>query len=99
MRQYMLRMFRDWMNGKKCGSSGCGSSDCGTPSASFKGDIWYSYDTEIAYRKDGKLYLSEYKYSATTSRQQSALAYLASQNGLQVELVADDYELRKIINL
>lgn len=95
MRKYIERMFRDWMNGSRRGISGSGS---GTHSARYDGDIWYSYWTEIAFRKGNVLYMSAKKYSATTTRQQSSLATMASRYGLRVVEVADDYELRKIIS-
>ena len=40
------------------------------------GDVFYSYDTPIAVRKDGMFYLTEEKISPTTSGQQNALKQL-----------------------
>jgi hypothetical protein len=43
------------------------------------GQSLINYDTEIAYKKDGKLYLNKTKYSVTTSKIQSQLSYQAKQ--------------------
>lgn len=40
------------------------------------GNVFYSYKTPIAVRKDGMFYLTERKYSPTTSGQQNALKEL-----------------------
>lgn len=40
------------------------------------GNVFYSYNTPIAVRKDGMFYLTEEKFSSTTSGQQNALKQL-----------------------
>lgn len=45
-----------------------------TKTASIRGNVFYSYNTPIAYRKPGTcFYLNMDKYSTTTSGQQNAL--------------------------
>lgn len=85
-----------WHKGKQYASSGCGSSYYGTPSMSLKGNCIYSYDTRLAIIKGNVMYLNNEKYSATTSRQQSGLAYWAShQYGLKIEEVTE-YDLNRM---
>ncbi len=43
-----------------------------------------NYQTRISYHQDNKLYLNIRKYSVTTSKIQSLIKHLASQEGLEV---------------
>ena len=43
-----------------------------------------NYQTQIAYHKDGKLYLNVRKYSSTTSHIQSKLRRLAEERSFQI---------------
>ena len=45
------------------------------------GNSLINYVTEIAYWKNGELFLNKTKYSVTTSKIQSKLFYLAEQRG------------------
>lgn len=48
------------------------------------GNVFYSYDTPIAVRKDGMFYLTEEKFSPTTSGQQNALKQLIPSRLLMI---------------
>ena len=48
------------------------------------GNVFYSFDTPIAVRKDGMFYLTEEKFSPTTSGQQNALKQLIPSGRLVV---------------
>jgi hypothetical protein len=94
MRKYIKNIMSAWHAGKKSASSGCGCSYSGKCSMTLDENVIYSYVTPIAYIKDGVMYLNGEKYSRTTSRQQSDLAYCASHYyGLKLEYVTES-ELR-----
>jgi hypothetical protein len=48
------------------------------------GNVFYSYNTPIAVRKDGMFYLTEEKFSPTTSGQQNALKALIPSRLLMI---------------
>lgn len=48
------------------------------------GNILVNYKTNIARLEEDKLYLNIKKYSVTTSKIQSKIKYLASQEGLEI---------------
>jgi hypothetical protein len=48
------------------------------------GDVFYSYSTPIAVRKDGMFYLTEEKFSTATSGQQNALKQLIPSHLLTI---------------
>lgn len=48
------------------------------------GDTLYNYNTQIAYIKEGVLYLNTRKYSSTTSRIQSLIKRLATDRNIQI---------------
>ena len=48
------------------------------------GQSLINYQTKIAYKNDGKVYLNVRKYSVTTSKIQGKIRYLASQKGYEV---------------
>lgn len=51
-----------------------------------------NYQTRIAYHQDNKLYLNIKKYSVTTSKIQSLIKHLASQEGLEIiEIEGEGY--------
>lgn len=50
-----------------------------------KGNKLFSYDTIIAERIDGKVYVNETKYSVTTSKAQGYLRYWLKGGGIKVE--------------
>lgn len=51
-----------------------------------------NYSTRIAFHQDNKLYLNINKYSVTTSKIQSLIKYLASEEGLEViEIEGEGY--------
>ena len=65
MRKYMKELTKQFIQG---------SIAAYTKSASIRGNVFYSYNTPIAYRKPGTyFYLNMDKYSTTTSGQQNAL--------------------------
>lgn len=97
MREYIKKILLAWSHGKQHASSGCGSSYYGTPSMTLRGNVIYSYDTPIAYIANGVMHLNSEKYSSTTSRQQSGLAYWAShQYGLKV-VECNESEIKAMI--
>lgn len=85
-----------WHAGRSKASSGCGNYGCKTKSMTLWGNVIYSYYTPLAVIIDGVMHLNNEKYSATTSRQQSDLAYCASRDyGLKV-VGCTEKELRKL---
>lgn len=48
------------------------------------GDVLINYSTKIAYKEGNKLYLNINKYSQTTSKIQSKIKMLASQQGFDI---------------
>ena len=67
MRKYMKEVGSAFVNGDNYAQAA---------TCSVWGNVFYSYDTPIAVRKDGIFYLTEEKFSPTTSGQQNALKQL-----------------------
>lgn len=67
MRKYMKEVGSAFVNGKEYAQAA---------TCSVWGSVFYSYKTPIAVRKDGMFYLTERKYSPTTSGHQNALKTL-----------------------
>ena len=75
MRKYMREVGSTFVNGGEYAQAA---------TCSVWGDVFYSYDTPIAVRKDGMFYLTEEKISPTTSGQQNALKALIPSGRLVV---------------
>lgn len=98
MREYIKKIMKAWHAGKASADSGCGNYCGRTKSMSLRGNVIYSYYTPLAVIVGGVMYLNRDKYSATTSRQQSGLAYCASRDyGLRV-VDCTESELAAMIN-
>lgn len=75
MRKYMEKVGSDFVNGSDYSQA----ANC-----SVRGNVFYSYNTPIAVRKDGKYYMTEEYYSQTTSGQQNALKKLIPSHLLEI---------------
>jgi hypothetical protein len=88
MRKYMQELTKQFVQG---------SISAYTKTASIRGNVFYSYNTPIAYRKPGTcFYLNMDKYSTTTSGQQNALKEVFDSCGLEYTIVNEE-ELNTII--
>lgn len=56
----------------------------------ISGETLVNYDTCIAYKKDGILYLNVKKYSSTTTRNQNLLRRMASEFNIRVCECSDE---------
>lgn len=82
MRKYMQKVGSDFVNG-------CDYSQ--HTNCSVRGNVFYSYNTPIAVRKDGKYYMTEEYHSPTTSGQQNALKKLIPSHLLEI-VFSDEIE-------
>ena len=75
MRKYMQKVGGDFVSGSNYSQAA---------TCSVRGNVFYSYNTPIAVRKDGKYYMTEEYYSRTTSGQQNALKTLIPSSLLEI---------------
>lgn len=68
----------------------------GEKTASFKGKVFYSYSTPIAFKHDGVIYINANRYSKTTTCQVLALKEYAQAHRFRVQEVTEE-QIKELI--